>query len=98
MSVLRVKASCDEEFDEACSGGAVFGKVVTRRPIYFVYVELGKEGDYRRTPKDDQETDYKIFYNCNAFFSVSQENLDREIYEDTSFGLTVIVYGNSKLA
>lgn len=96
MTVLRVKASCKEEFDDACSDGAVFGTVVTSRPIYFVYVELGEERDYHRSFKDDEKTDYKIFYNCKAFYASSQENLDCEIYDKSSPNLTVIVCGNSQ--
>jgi hypothetical protein len=96
MSVLRVKASNNEEFDEAISGGCVYGKVVTTRPIYFVYVDLGKQGKYQRTTKDDEQTDYKIFYNCKVYSALSEEDLEAGICVGSPPDMTVIVCGNSQ--
>lgn len=92
MSVLKVKAKNTKEFDEACSDGCVYGKVETSRPISFVYVDLGREGDYIAKFSDDKDTLYKIFFGCDVFFAENQEDLRNEIYCKVLLNETVIIY------
>jgi len=95
MSVLRVKANPNEEFDEAVANGCVYGKVESERPVVFVYVELGREGTYHRSFKDDEKTDYKIFYNCKVYAALSEAKLAAGVCAVRPSDTIVIVYGNS---
>jgi hypothetical protein len=90
VSAIRVKA-IREEFDAAISDGCVYGEVI-RQTTFYVYVELGKEIEYNLSPKDDPNTEYKMFISCNVFFTQTQEQLDREEYVSESLNSTVIIY------
>jgi hypothetical protein len=90
VSAIRIKA-IREEFDAAISDGCVYGEVI-RQTTFYVYVELGKEIEYNLNPKDDPNGEYKMFVNCNVFFTQTQEQMDREDYVSENLNLTVIIY------
>lgn len=87
--VKRIKALNINEFEAATSDGAVYGKYLG----LYVYVELGKEGEYRENPKDDPNTRYQLFRNCSVFYARTIEQIRKEEYEyDTQEDILIVYY------
>lgn len=87
--VKRIKALNINEFEAATSDGAVYGKYLG----IYVYVELGKEGLYRESPKDDPNTRYQLFRNCTVLYARTIEQLRNEEYEyDTTEDILIVYY------
>ena len=86
----RVKVS-RTEFSFAVSGGYVDGLYQGKEGI-FAYVELGQEKEYRQNPKDDANTDYKFFLNCNVYLSTSKADSDKGISVIEHLDVSVIIY------
>ncbi len=91
MSARKVKAKNAKEFDAACANGCVYGKLLSSRPVFFVYVDLGREGEYENKAGDDKKTEYKIFFNCDISFAETQEDLKNGNYCQELLDQTVIV-------
>lgn len=91
MSAKQVKAKNAKEFDGACANGCVYGKLLSSRPVFFVYVELGRKGKYENKAGDDKKTDYKIFFNCDIFYAETEELLKSADYCQELLDQTVIV-------
>lgn len=87
--VKRIKALNINEFEAATSDGAVYGKYLA----LYVYVELGRKGAYRESPKDDPNTRYQLFRNCAVFYARTQEQIRNEEYEyDTQEDILIVYY------
>lgn len=84
----RIRALNRQEFEAAASDGAVYGKYLD----IDVYVELGVEGNYRESAKDDPNTQYRLFRNCTIFYAASSEDLDAGIFVHETQENVVIVY------
>lgn len=87
--VKRIKALNISEFEAATSDGAVYGKYLG----LYVYVELGREGVYGESPKDDPNTMYQLFRNCTVFYARTIEQIRNEEYEyDTTEDILIVYY------
>ncbi len=95
MQTLKVKAENREAFDRACSNGYIYGEWLDKRPKLYAYADLGKEGVYQPKLNDDQNTDFKIFYNCDVYLSRTKEVLKDGCFEYSESMVTVIVYASS---
>lgn len=85
----RIRALNRQEFEAATSDGAVYGKYLG----VYVYAELGREGVYRESPKDDPKTRYRLFRDCTAFYARTLEQLRNEDYEyDTQEDMIIVYY------
>ena len=73
---LYVKA-LKAEFDAACSGSYVYGRVV-RKIIIPVYIDLGKQVIRKSQPKDNVLTKYKLFKDCTVYFAKTEDQLNDE--------------------
>ena len=83
----RIRALNRQEFEAAASDGAVYGKYLD----VHVYVELGVEGNYRESAKDNSNTQYWLF-RCTIFYAASREDLDAGIFVHETQENVVIVY------
>lgn len=72
--ILRVKAANNNEFNAACSDGGAYGRVRGRSGLY-VYADLGQEKEYIPSPKDDPQTEYRMFTGCDAYFADTEQQL-----------------------
>lgn len=93
---MRIKTS-SEDFLAAVSNGYIYGVLILvdnqKPPKNFpVYAELGSEGVYRRSYKDDPKTDYKIFFDCAVFLADTYDNLLEGKYLGEDDGIVVIIY------
>jgi hypothetical protein len=88
--ILRLKVN-RAEFKLACSNGEVYGEVV-RGILPYVYAELGKEGRYHPGANDDPNTNYRIFFNCIAYFTDTKENLKNRDVKKSVDGVKIIIY------
>lgn len=86
--VKRVLAASLAEFELAVSDGAVYGKY---RNID-VYVELGQEGEYTVSDREDQKAQHKLFRNCTIHYAESESACDNGIFVHQTFESTLIVY------
>lgn len=86
--VKRVRAASLPEFQLAASDGAVYGKY---RNID-VYVELGQEGEYRQSDREEQNAQHQLFRNCIIYYAESEEAADNGIFVQQTFESIVIVY------
>jgi hypothetical protein len=48
MSAKQVKAKNAKEFDGACANGCVYGKLLSSRPVFFVYVGIAEKAIRRQ--------------------------------------------------
>jgi hypothetical protein len=87
---LRIKVT-RTEFEAAAANGCVYGLVRGKRGLY-VYAELGREEEYIFRPNDDPKADYRLFLNCDAFFALTEEQLDEGIFVAEEPDITVIIY------
>jgi len=87
---IRIKVP-KVEFNSANDGGYVYGKFIAR-PSLSVYASLGIEMPYIPSSKDDPNTEYRLFVNCDIYFSITDEALDDEIYISKKFGEVLIIY------
>lgn len=60
---------CEEEFLAAKSNEYVDGEIIYYKKKVYVYVELGKEGTYYRSYKDDENTSYRLFRQCKIYYA-----------------------------
>jgi len=89
---LRVKALSRKEFEAACAGGCVYGELRGKRELY-VYAELEAEREYIPSPKDNPNTEYKMFVRCSVFFAKTKEQLFNDDFEAEDLpNVTVVVY------
>lgn len=89
---LRIKASSRAEFEAACADGCVYGQIQGKRGLY-VYAELGPEREYIPSPKDNPNTDYKIFTRCSVFFAKTKEQLTNGDFEaEDLLNITLVIY------
>lgn len=88
--VVRVRTP-REEFEAAANNGYVFGKLVRQSPLP-TYIELGTEREYISSAKDDPNTEYRYFVNCNVLVAKTEQQLDREEYIAEWMGVAVIIY------
>lgn len=86
---VRIKAP-RQEFEAAIDGGYAYGRL-DRRIRIPVYVELGAEREYIASPRNDLNTDYRFFVNCNVFVAKTEDQLDREVYIAEWFNVSVIL-------
>lgn len=88
---LRIKAS-RAEFKAAIADGCVYGELRGKRSLY-VYAELGHELEYIPSPKDDPNTEYRMFTRCNVFFAKTKEQLANGDFEAEDLpDATVVIY------
>lgn len=84
-------------FDEAEAGGFVDGVIrvlvngIGMQEV-LVYVELGEEKKYRRHPKDDPKTEYKLFINCCVCVADTEEDLENGNWSNVKHGPVVQIY------
>ena len=83
----RIRALNQEEFTAACPNGSVYGKY---RGV-FVYVELGKEEEYRERPNDDLKTNYRFFRNCKVEYSDTIDECQQGISQFIDRNVNVIL-------
>ncbi len=87
--VKRIRASNKQEFNAATPEGAVYGKYFG----VYAYVELGKEEVYQESPKDDPNTQYKLFRNCRVFYAETLEDLRAGIFvHETDENILIVFY------
>ena len=90
--ILRVKALSRAEFNAAIADGCVYGQYQGKRGVY-VYAELGPEKEYISSPRDNPNTDYKMFVRCSVFFAKTKEQLFNGDFEAEDLpNVTVVVY------
>ena len=88
--VLRIK-TIREEFEAAKNGGYVYG-YIQRQKTFSVYVELGSERDYTPSSKDDPNTEYRYFRDCQVYIAETDEQIDRGEYIFQTVNAIVIIY------
>jgi len=88
VMVKRVRASSLVEFELAASNGCVFGRWLK----LYVYVELGAQGEYRESEREEQSTRRKLFRNCTVYYAETEEQIDNEDYAYDSEEDILIVY------
>lgn len=89
--IVRIKAS-NAEFEAACAGGCVYGELRGKRGLY-VYAELGAEREYIPSPKDNPDTEYRMFVRCNVSFAKTSEQLANGDFEAEELpDATVVIY------
>lgn len=87
--VKRTRALNKQEFEAATSDGAVYGKYLK----VYAYIELGQEGRYQESSRDDQNTRYRLFKNCTAFYTTTLEQLKSGDFEyDTQEDVLIVYY------
>lgn len=86
--VKRIRALNTREFEVATSEGAVYGKFLG----IYVYVELGQEGVYRESLKDDVNTQHRLFRNCRVFYAETLEDLRAGIFAHETDEPILIVF------
>jgi hypothetical protein len=69
-----------KSFLAAKDSGAVTGKINSIYPPVYVYVELGEELEYLSKPKDDKNTEYRIFHSCTVCFAKNEQERDAGIF------------------
>lgn len=79
------------EFSAAESKGYVYGQI-RRKNTFPVYVELGVEQEYRPSPKDDPNTEYRLFTACTIYVAETEEQLDNEQFAAVERNVTVLIY------
>lgn len=55
-------------------------------------MELGIEREYRPSPNDDPNTEYRLFIACTVYYAETEEQLDDEQYVAVEENVTVIIY------
>jgi hypothetical protein len=84
------------EFNQAQSNESIYGSVREyvdgRMRRFSVYVELGKEGNYKGHPKDDPKTEYKIFYDSIVYYAVDDSACDASEFFHSEPPQTVIIF------
>jgi hypothetical protein len=55
-------------------------------------VELGREQEYREHPKDDPNTSYKLFRQCDIEYSATSEQSENGDYQYKDTQFDVILY------
>ncbi|MBV9387967.1 MAG: hypothetical protein JOZ78_16210 [Chroococcidiopsidaceae cyanobacterium CP_BM_ER_R8_30] len=92
---MEVRAQDQDYFDEAESGGHVYGTsrlyVKGKMRTFYVFAWLGEEVNYQSRSKDDPKTSYKKFINCTVRIALTQEQLDSGTSTEES-GLSIILY------
>lgn len=58
----------------------------------WMYAELGEEFEYISRPKDDPNTDFRIFRGCTVSIAESEEDLKAGIVATTLLNQTVKIY------
>ena len=86
--IKEVKALTKEEFNAACTNGSVYGKVKG----VFVYVELGKEEEYKERQNDNPKTDYRFFRNCVIEYSETIEQCEQGFSQLVDQNVNVILF------
>lgn len=79
------------EFSAAESGGFVYGKWIRQEAIP-AYVELGTEEEYELSPKDNPNTEYRLFRDCTINIAETEEAVDKGDFDAIMTGATVIIY------
>jgi hypothetical protein len=88
---LKIKAS-RAEFEAACADGCVYGEIRGKRGLY-VYAELGQELEYTPSPRDNPNTEYRIFAPCNVYFAKTPLALANGDFEAEDLpNVTVVIY------
>lgn len=91
-TTLELRVSRDE-FLQACSDGDVKGKIVKPGTEFpYIFVELGKETNYRTRIKDDANTEFRRFIKCHVFATDTEEKLNSWQFLRDAEGVTVIIY------
>lgn len=85
--VRRIQVS-RENFDLAETGDSVFGMF---RQIV-VKVKLGQEVEYRPSPKDDTNTDYRCFQSTTVSYYRNAEEALADLPSATDRFIVVILY------
>jgi hypothetical protein len=80
------------EFDKAENEGFVYGKDLERQRYNSTYIDLGHEKPYVLGYNDDLRTDYRVFLSCNVQYAETDQKADQEIFYESIFGVTVIIY------
>jgi hypothetical protein len=87
--VKRIRASSLAEFELATSNGCVFGKWLK----LYVYIELGEQGQYMESEREDLSTKRKLFKNCTVYYAETQEQIDNEDYAyDTQEDILILYW------
>lgn len=86
--IKKIKALNRLEFEAAQSNEAVYG---TYKGLY-VYMELGREQEYREHPKDDPNTSYKLFRQCDIEYSETSDQSKNGDYQYKDTQVDVILY------
>ncbi len=79
------------EFSAAESGGFVYGKWIRHEAIP-AYVELGTESEYSPSPRDNPNTDYRLFRNCTINIASTEDAVDSGDFDAIMTGATVVIY------
>jgi hypothetical protein len=85
--VRRIQVS-RKKFNQVEPGDEVFGKWLQ----VTVSVGLGQEVEYRPSPKDDPNTEYRCFTGCSVSYYRSASKAVQDIPAATEESVTVILY------
>jgi hypothetical protein len=77
--MLSVKAETLEDFEAAAPGEYIYGYLLHQKTLS-VLVTCGRQKIYNRSPKDSEQTRYKLFMGCSLQVADSNENLDAGNY------------------
>lgn len=90
--ILSLVSVDKQEFNEAKSGGFVYGYAQYGTARASVYVDLGQELKYYKSTKDDPFTSYRLFSRSTIYFAKTDEDLDNEVYSAILENSTVKIF------
>lgn len=88
MIIIKIS---QKAFKRAESYSSVVGLWEGKKDCW-MYAELGEEFEYISHPKDDANTDFRIFRDCTVSIAESQEDLKAGIVATTLLNQTVKIY------